>query len=415
MPDTMKNVPFERHDVVRIGMIGVGGRGTSLLKDLLAVVDTRIVAVYDRDAGAVQRAQRLVTDAGQPKPVAYTADDAGFEALCERDDIDIVYVATPWDSHVPVAVAAMERGKHVALEVPAATTIADCWLLVDTSERTRRHCVMLENCCYGYNEMLIDRVVHAGLLGDITHGEAAYIHDLRELLLADEGEGLWRRGPHTSRDGNLYPTHGLGPVARYMDIHRGDRFSFLVSVSSKESSLSSYRDAHTPVDSPKRGERYVCGDINTSIIKTVGGRTIVLQHDVVTPRPADRINLIAGTKGTFRDYPARIFLDDDGSADGRQHGDWQSLDALRAEFEHPLWTQLAERAVDGGHEGIDFVMNFRLVECLREGLVPDIDVYDAAAWSAAGPLSEQSVEQGSAPVEFPDFTRGAWRAAAERD
>jgi predicted dehydrogenase len=410
MAETMKGVPFERYDVVRIGMVGVGGRGTSLLRDLLAVEGVRIVAVYDRVPEHVQRAQQLVAESGQPEPEAYTGDVEGYQGLCERDDIDLVYVATAWDWHVPVAVYAMEHGKHTAVEVPAATTVEDCWRLVDTSERTRRHCMMLENCCYAYNEMLINRLVHAGLLGEVTHGEAAYIHDLRRILMADSGEGLWRRAPHITNDGNLYPTHGLGPVAWYMDIHRGDRFAFLVSVSSVERSLSAYRDEHVPADSPKRAERYRCGDMNTSIIKTVHGKTIMLQHDVVTPRPYDRINLIAGTKGIFRDYPPRLYIETSSeSEEPGDHAEWGTLDEYKDEYEHPLWKHVGELArTVGGHSGIDFVMNYRLIQCMREGLVPDIDVYDTAAWSAAGPLSEESVAQGSTPVPFPDFTRGNW-------
>jgi predicted dehydrogenase len=413
MAETMKGVPFDRYEVVRIGIVGVGGRGTSLLKDLLAVEGTQIVAIYDRHAPHAERAGGMVIDAGQGEPALYSGGEEGYQALCERPDLDLVYVATAWDWHVPVAVYAMGQGKHVAVEVPAATTVEDCWALVDASERSRRHCMMLENCCYAYNEMLVNRLVHAGVLGEITHGEAAYIHDLRAILMSDTGEGLWRRQPHITNNGNLYPTHGLGPVAWYMDIHRGDRFAFLVSVSSVERSLSLYRDEHTPADSPKRAERYVCGDMNTSIIKTVNGKTIMLQHDVVTPRPYDRINLIAGTRGVFRDYPPRIYVEppSEGGAEAIDgaHAQWDTLDRYKA-FEHPLWTHIGEIArTVGGHSGIDFVMNFRVIQCMREGLVPDIDVYDTAAWSAAGPISEQSVAGGSVPVPFPDFTRGNWQ------
>jgi hypothetical protein len=405
----MRNVPFERRMMVRVGLIGAGGRGMSLLGDLLAIDGVQVTAVYDHGAAQARRAQARVVKSGQSEPALHAGDERGYQELCERNDVDIVYVATPWETHVPMAVYAMEHGKHVAVEVPAATTLEDCWRLVDTSERTRRHCVMLENCCYGYNEMLVNRMVHAGLLGEITHAEAAYIHDLREVLLADAGEGLWRRAPHITRDGNLYPTHGLGPVAWYLDIHRGDRFDFLVSVSSMERSLTAFRDQHVAADSPKRQERYLCGDMNTSIIKTVRGRTILLQHDVVTPRPYDRNNLIAGTKGAFRDYPPRLYLD--GQPGGEE---WLSLDAFKAEYEDPLWKRVGKLALDvGGHDGIDFLMNYRLMECMREGLPPDMDVYDAAAWSAPGPLSEQSVARGSAPVPFPDFTRGRWRADHE--
>jgi hypothetical protein len=400
----MRGVPFERCTTVRVGMIGVGGRGLSLLHNLLHIDGVRVTAISDRDRRKAEHAQARVVAAGQAVPAIYAGDAAACRRLCARDDLDVIYIATPWEAHVAHAVTAMEHGKHAAVEVPAATTLDDCWQLVETSERTRRHCIQLENCCYGYNEMLVNRLVHAGLLGTITHGEAAYMHDLRRELLDDSDGRYWRRVPHRERDGNLYPTHGLGPVARYMDIDRGDRFDVLVSVSSLERSLTEYRDRHVAPPDPRRQERYRCGDMNTSLIKTVRGRTIVLQHTVVTPRPYDRNNLIAGTKGTFRDYPARLFLD--GQAGGEA---WTTLDRYKARYEDPLWTQVGERAVRvGGHEGMDYLMNYRLMQCLREGLPPEMDVYDAAGWSVAGPLSEQSVAQGSLPVRFPDFLRGRW-------
>jgi hypothetical protein len=252
-------------------------------------------------------------------------------------------------------------------------------------------------------------LVKAGKLGTLTHGECAYIHDLRALLLSDEGEGLWRRYPHLQLDGNLYPTHGLGPVANYLGINRGDRFEYLVSMSSLEAGLTEYRDATLAADDPKRRETYRTGDMNTSLIKTALGRSIMLQHDVVSPRPYSRINMISGTKGTFADYPARIMIE------GQPEGDkWVGLDAYKEAFERPLWKRMGEIARKlGGHGGMDFIMNYRLVQCMLEGLVPDMDVYDAAAWSAPGPLSVKSVRRGSKPEDVPDFTRGEWKTKRE--
>ena len=325
-------------------------------------------------------------------------------------DLDIVYIATPWNWHVPMAVDVMKNGKHAAVEVPAATTLQECWDLVNTSEATRKHCMILENCCYGSSEMTVLQMVRDGVFGEITHGEGAYLHDLRGILTANEGEGLWRRLPHMQRNGNLYPTHGLGPVAHYMDIHRGDRFDYMVSVSSREASLSAYVKEHFPEGDPKRAEKYICGDLNTSIIKTVKGRTILLQHDVVNPRPYSRLNMIQGTKGIFADYPPRIFVD------GQKDEEWQKIDAFKEKYEHPLWKNNEEMArKTGGHGGMDYIMNFRLMDCIKRGLVPDIDVYDAAAWSAPTPLSEASVSQNGAPQKFPDFTRGHWQARPESE
>ena len=314
-------------------------------------------------------------------------------------------IATPWNWHVEMAVAAMTHGKHAAVEVPAAASIEDCWKLVDTSEQTRRHCIMLENCCYGYNETLVLRMIHEGLFGDLLYGEGAYIHDLRDELFSDHGEGLWRRTAHTLREGNLYPTHGLGPVANYMGIQRGDRFDYLVSVSTPQRGLDAYRKAHLAPSDPRWAERYINGDMNTSLIKTANGLTITLKHDTVNPHPYDRINSIAGTKGAFQDYPPRIYFDG-------QHGEeaWATIDSFK-EHQHPLWKREGEIAQKlGGHGGMDYIMLYRLLQCMKEGLVPDMDVYDAAAWSAPGPLSRASVAAGSAPQPFPDFTRGKWQA-----
>ncbi len=400
----MIGVPFTAVKTVRFGVIGTGGRGSEMIREMLSLDGAEVRAVCDINRDAALTAAGKIETASGKKPAVYTSGDHDFENLVRRDDLDFVYIATPWDWHVPMAVAAMEAGKHCGTEVPAATTIEDCFKLVRTSERTRRHCLIMENCCYGENELMVLNIIRAGLLGELIHGEAAYIHDLREELLRNRGEGLWRRLPHTVRNGNLYPTHGLGPVANYMGVNRGDRFDYLVSVSSLQKGLEVYRDANFPVDDPKRREKYVEGDMNTSVIRTARGRTIVLQHDVVDPRPYDRVNLISGTKGVFRDYPPRIYLDGQPGAE-----QFTSIDAYKEKYEHPLWQKSGEMARKmGGHGGMDFILLYRLAECMREGLPPDIDVYDAATWSAAGPLSERSVASGSEPVKFPDFTNGRW-------
>jgi hypothetical protein len=403
--ESMRGVPFEARDEVRIGLVGCGRRGLSLLNDLLGVEKVDVKAVCDMVPAHAEQAQALCAKRKARRPEAYAAGERHYEDLVQRDDLDLVYVPTPWRWHVRMAVAAMEAGKHVAVEVPAAVTLDECWKLVEVSERTRRHCVMLENCNYGYEEMLVNRMIKDGLFGELLHAECAYNHDLRTILFENASEGLWRRAEHIGRNGNLYPTHGLGPVAWYLEIHRGDRFDKLVSMSSPEAGLRAYREARVPPGDAKWQEKYDCGDVNTSLIKTARGRTILLQHNVVNPRPYDRINLVAGTKGIFRGYPARIFFDG-----GKREHKWESLGDWKKRYEDPLWTKLKKAARRSGHGGMDYVMSWRLVDCMRRGLAPDIDVYDAAAWSAPGPLSETSVAAGSAPVEFPDFTRGRWRA-----
>ena len=293
--DLMLGVPFDKHETVRIAIVGTGLRGRSVLGELLAIEGVQITALCDVVEEKVRRAAAMVTKAGQKEPTLFFNDERDFERLVQRNDIDFVYTATPWPWHTPVALAAMRAGKHAASEVPIATSVDDCWELVETSEKTRRHCLMMENCCYGNSELSVLRMVRDGVFGTLLHGEAAYLHDLRQILFEDRDEGLWRRLPHTRRNANFYPTHGLGPVAQYMGIHRGDRFEYMVSMASGEAGLSEWRDQNVPKDSPKWKERYVAGDMNSSLIKTAKGRTILLQHDVVNARPYSRLNNLQGS------------------------------------------------------------------------------------------------------------------------
>lgn len=398
---SMIDVPFEKRNP-RVAFIGTGGRGTNLLENLLAA-DGQVVAICDLVRDHAEHAASLVAAAGQAKPPIYADDPYAFEAMLAKTDIDLVLVATPWSWHAEMAIAAMKSGKDVCIEVPGVVTLEECWKIVKTSEETRKHCIMLENCCYGYNETLILRMINDGKFGDLLYGEGAYLHDLREELFSDKGEGLWRRAEHTKRDGNLYPSHGLGPVANYMGMQRGDRFGYIVSMSSPQRGLDQYRKAHLQPGDPRLEERYVAGDMNTSLIKTAKGLTITVKHAVSTPHPYDRINMIAGTKGIFQDYPPRIYLDGQNKDES-----YIPIDTWK-QYAHPLWQKEGQIAAKlGGHGGMDFIMLYRLLQCVREGLPPDIDVYDTASWSAVGPLSVSSVSRGSAPVEFPDFTQGKW-------
>ncbi len=404
---SMMDVAFEKRDTVRLGIIGVGARGIEMLKEWLAVPNLKVTALCDIDKAQLAKGVKQVQQAGQPAPATFSNGERDFENLCKRDDVDFIYIATPWDWHAPMAIAAMTNGKHCGVEVPAIVTLKEAWDIVDTSERTRRHCLIMENCCYGLSEMIVLNLTKAGMLGELLHGEAAYNHDLRFIINENRSEGLWRRAPHLTRNGNLYPTHGLGPVSNYLGINRGDKFEHIVSMSSPALGLDEYRAKTVPKDSPKWKEKYICGDMNTSLIKTAKGRTIMLQHNITTPRPYDRINLIQGTKGIFRDYPERIYVE---GQPGEE--EFTNLSSYKAKYEPHLWKTVGELArKNGGHGGMDYVMVYRIVECLRQGIAPDLDVYDAATWSAPTPLSEQSVAQGSAPVQFPDFTRGRWQQA----
>ncbi|MBU0640327.1 MAG: Gfo/Idh/MocA family oxidoreductase [Planctomycetes bacterium] len=392
--------PLER---VRIGFVGVGGMGTHHLQTMLKIDGVEVRAICDIKEDHAKRGQDIVTKAGQPQPRAYTRGERDFERLCAEEDVDLVFTATPWRWHVPVCVAAMRNGKHAATEVPAAVTIDECWQLVETAEKAGKHCVMMENCCYDRAEMMCLNMVRQGLLGDVLHGECGYLHDLRGVKFAKGGEGLWRRDHATKRNGNLYPTHGLGPVAQCMNINRGDRLDYLVSMSSPSRGLQGWQREHLPPDDPRRKEKYVLGDVNTALIKTVKGRTIYLVHDTNLPRPYSRIHIVQGTRGIFEKWPERVHIE------GRspEHA-WEELDTC-AEYEHPLWKSEAVKQASGGHGGMDFLEDYRLIKCLREGLPTDMNVYDAAAWSAVCEATERSVARRSRPVDIPDFTRGRWQ------
>ena len=401
---TMAGVPFEKHDTARVGIIGLGMRGGSMIDNFLAIPGARVTALCDVRPEYAKQAAKKVVDAGQPKPAVYDGGDWDWLNLVERDDVDFVYAATPWGWHTKMAVGAMEAGKHVGIECPAGLTMRDLWRLVEASERTRRHCLQLENCCYGQNEMRLLRLAHAGKFGDILHGAGAYLHDLRSLMFDDDGyEDEWRRYFHTELNGDLYPTHGLGPVSTYMDINRGDRLTAITSMGTPHRGLADYRaENEDPGDSSWR-ERYRKGDLTVSLVQTAKGRVIRLEHDVSNPRPYSRRNQLGGTAGVFEDYPARIYIEPDHSND-----EWGDFDDYQ-DYDHWLWKENPNPG--GGHGGMDFLMLWRLVQTMNLGLVPDMDVYDAATWSAPLPLSIQSIRDGSAAVKIPDFTRGHWRAS----
>ncbi len=388
---------------VRIGFVGVGLQGGSHVRNFLAIDGVDIRAICDIDAPRAEEVAGWVVAAGRPAPELYTRGDYDWRRLCARDDLDLVFTATPWRWHVPVCVEAMRAGKHAATEVPAATTIDGCWELVETAEQTLRHCLMMENCCYGRREMMILRMVREGVLGEVLHGEAAYIHDLRAIKFSAKNEGLWRLEHSKARNGNLYPTHGLGPVAQCMDIQRGDAFDYLVSMSTPQRGLSLYAAKQFGKDDPRARQHYALGDLNTSLIQTKLGRTILLQHDTTTPRPYSRLNLVMGTEGTVAGYPDRAYLE----ARSKEE-DWVDLETYRSEFDHPLWTRSERDAEGAGHGGMDYLEDLRLVECLRRGEPLEMDIYDAAAWSVVSELTEISVANRGKSVDFPDFTRGRW-------
>ena len=397
-------------EMVRIGYVGIGGMGSAHVNNLLKVPGCRITAVCDVNPERTAWATKAIVAAGHPAPTAYERGPRDFERLCAEADVDLVYNATPWEWHVPICLAAMKHGKHAAVEVPAAMDVDDCWALVEASEKHAKHCVMMENCNYGRMEMLAFHLVRKGLLGEIVHAEGGYLHDLRDIKFSNNGEGLWRRAWSQKLNGNLYPTHGLGPVANCLDINRGDRFDYLVSMSGPSRGLQNWAADHFPADAPQRKERYVLGDVNTTLVKTAQGKTIYVVHDTNLPRPYSRINLVQGTKGIFQGYPDRVYIE----GRGKPHT-WQQASEYLQEFDHPLWKDIAERAAGAGHGGMDYMEDYRLIKCLREGLPTDMNVYDAAGLSSLVGLTVQSVSQKSRPVSVPDFTRGRWKSLPPLD
>jgi len=397
-------------ETVRIAYVGIGGQGGGHVNNLLKIPGCRITAVCDIRPERTDWATKKITEAGQPAPAVYNKGPHDFERLCETEDVDLVYNATPWEFHVPIMLAAMKNGKHTATEVPAAMTVDDCWAMVESAEKHKKHCLLMENCNYDRMEMMVYNIVRQGLFGEILHAEGGYLHDLRAIKFADEGEGLWRRAWATKLNGNLYPTHGLGPIANCLDINRGDRFDYLVSMSGPSRGLQDWAAEHVPADSPKRQERYVLGDVNASLIKTARGKTILVEHCTNLPRPYSRIHMVQGTKGLFQGYPNRLYIEGRGKED-----QWQEAAALLNEFEHPLWKEIAAQAQGAGHGGMDYIEDYRLIKCLREGKPTDMNVYDAAALSAVVGLSVQSVAKRSAAVDFPDFTRGRWKTTPPLD
>ena len=390
---------------VRVGFVGVGGMGSAHVQNYLNIEGVEVKAICDIVPEKVARAQKWVVAAGQPEPMGYSKGPRDFERMCATEELDLVMTATPWEWHVSVCLSAMTHGKHAVTEVPAAMSLDDCWALVETAEKTGKHCQMMENCCYDRIELMTLNLVRKGVLGEVLHAEAGYLHDLRDVKFSSEGEGLWRRAWSRKLNGNLYPTHGLGPVAQCLNVNRGDAFDFLVSLSSPTRGLHEYAVEKFGPDSPQAREKYVLGDVNTSLIRTKLGKTIILIHDTNLPRPYTRINLVQGTKGLAHKWPDRIYVE--GKA-AKPH-QWDDFERFAAEFEHPLWKAIASKGEGRGHGGMDYIEDYRLIQSLRKGEPLDQDVYDAAAWSAIVGASCGSVAGKGRPVPIPDFTRGLWK------
>ena len=399
--------PMEK---VRIGFIGTGLQGTSHVENFLKIPGAEIVAVCDIIDSKVKRTQDMIEKAGFPRPEGYSNGEYDWRRVCDRPDVDLIFNATPWKWHVPIALAAMNAGKHTAMEVPAALTIDDSWELVETAEKTGRYCIMMENCNYDKVEMMILNMVKKGMLGELMHAECGYLHDLRGVKHDMEGEGVWRREYSMHHNGDLYPTHGLGPVMQCMDINRGNYFDYMVSFATKSRGLHEYAIEKFGPDSPEAREKFVLGDVVTTIVRTMNGETIVITHDTSLPRPYSRDILVQGTKGLIRKYPeAKIYIEGVSKTDDQ----WEPVANYMETYMHAVWKELDAASKGAGHGGMDFIEDYRLINALLKGEEPDMDVYDAVAMSAVRMLSEESIAKKGKPVAFPDFTRGMWKNPRE--
>lgn len=394
-------------ETVRVAYVGIGNQGSGHFRNLLRIEGVEIKAACDIREERVLWAQEQCEKAGKPKPTGYSKGLEDFKRMCDTEDLDLVYNATPWEWHIPISVKAMETGSHAASEVPGAITLEGCWEMVETAEKYKKHCCTMENCNYDRTELMLFHMVRQGLFGELLHAECGYLHDLRGWKFGKAYyPNDWRLKHSIKRNADLYPTHGLGPVSQWMDITRGNKFEYLVSMSSPSRSLKLEAIKRYGKDHPLARTDYALGDVVTTLIKTYKGQTILVTHDTNSPRPYSRKILIQGTKGLARKYPEqKIYIE---GTSPRSHR-WEELSNYSEQYKHPLLTSLEKKAKGAGHGGMDFIEDYRLIQCIREGKPTDSDVYEGATISAVVALSERSIASNSTPIEFPDFTRGKWK------
>ena len=414
---TMQGFALKPMRRIRVGFVGIGmlddGRGAMAIDRISRLPGLEIAAICDKNEERLRAMEKWLVDHKYPRPKTFGGEE-GWKALCDLDDLDVVYNATPWHLHVPVGLRALRNGKVALIEVPSALTVDDCWELVETSEKMRIPCMQLENCCYGEIEMLEFHLAKLGLLGELVHGEGAYIHDLRDMTDARlPGEAEWRYAENLPHKGNRYPTHGLVPLCLAFDVNRGDRLDYLVSLESNQANVAWYMRNRLPADAVRlRDPKPEMGDMNTTLIKTALGRSLMIQHDVSSPRPYTRLNFISGTKGAIGDYPYRVVLEEKPGSGAHEWFDEKRAAEIREKYRHPMWRKVGELAKKvGGHGGMDFIMDLRWTYCLQNGLPLDMDVYDLATTCCLCELTEKSVRNRSRTYDIPDFTRGGWRTA----
>ena len=415
----IKSIPKIKNNL-NIGFIGTGLRGQWLLDLASKREDVLIPAICDIDNRMIDRTLKILNRNNKEEPAIYKDGDEDFLNLLKRDDLDAVIIATPWEWHHPMAVAAMQEGKHVGIEVPAAITVEDCWDLVDTSEKTGMECMILENVCYYRPVMALLNMVRQGVFGELLHCQCGYQHDLREVKFNDGkqaygggiefgekgfSEAKWRTQHSVDRNGDLYPTHGVGPISTMLDINRGNKFNHLTSTATKSRGLHNYIVKHGGEGHPNAKVKFSLGDIVTTVIKCHNGESIVVSHDTSSPRPYSLNFRVQGTNGIWMGDNYSIYLEDKSP---KPH-EWEPFDSYLEKYDHSLWKNFENDADGAGHGGIDFFIVRAFVESIKRGIKPPIDVYDAVSMSVISPLSEKSIANGSTSVEFPDFTRGKWK------
>jgi len=411
-------------DTVRVAFIGLGARGSGHLRSLASLEGVEVVAISDLYEDSCIRSSKVASEIGKGERhnniAQYWGEENKWELMLEEIKPDAVFISTNWNNHAPMAVKSMESGAHAFVEVPIAVSLKDMWKIVDTSERTQKHCMMMENVNYGRDELMYLNMCRNGVVGELLHAEAAYIHELRFQMSQEErGTGSWRTHHYATGKGNLYPTHGLGPVAQYMNLGRtDDSFKSIVSYSSPARGRELYAKKNYSLDHKWNKLNYLNGDINTSIIKTNIGRTVMVQWDETSPRPYTRHNLIQGTKGTLAGFPTRVAIEGGFEGASKDHHSWiqgDKLEMLYDKYDHPLYKRLNQETKNSGHGGMDGIMRYRIIECLRNGLPLDQNVYEGCFWSAVTPLSGKSISEEGAPQKFPDFTRGNWETTKQLD
>jgi len=418
---SFKAIQTKEKDIINIGFIGTGLRGQWLLDLASKRDDVLIPAICDIDDKMIDRTLKILKRNNKDAPSVYKNGDEDFLNLVKRDDLDAVVIATPWEWHHPMAVAAMKAGKHVGVEVPAAITVEDCWDLVDVSEKTGMECMIMENVCYYRPVMALLNMIREGIFGEMLHYQCGYQHDLREVKFNDGkqaygggvefgekgfSEAKWRTQHSVERNGDLYPTHGIGPVSTMLDINRGNKFEHLTSTATKSRGLHNYIVKHGGEKHPNANVKFKLGDIVTTVIKCYNGETVVVSHDTNNPRPYSLNFRVQGTNGIWMGDNYSIYLEDQSP---KPH-EWEPFDPYLKKYDHPLWKSFENDADGAGHGGIDFFIMRAFIESVKRGTKPPIDVYDAVSMSVISPLSEKSISNGSTAVEFPDFTRGKWKS-----